>query len=110
VKRNLLVALSCVFVLACSSRPAQIGVDANYVVEVSNPMPHPMNVSLDLGAGEMSALGEVPAGGTRRFEVEDPSTNDIILIATDQSLSMEIRKQVELERGTVSRVILSDDD
>lgn len=110
MRRNLLVALSCVFALACSTRPAQIGVDANYIVEVSNPMPHPMNVSLDLGAGQMSALGEVPAGATRRFEIEDPATNDIVLIATDQGRSHEVRKHVELERGTVSRVILEKDD
>ncbi|HET9438532.1 MAG TPA: hypothetical protein VFO52_00085 [Longimicrobiales bacterium] len=92
---------------ACGARrPAQIGVDANYVLEVTNPTTHAMSVSLDLGANQMSALGSVGAGETKRFEIRDPATNDINLVATDGSGTHTVRKTVELKRGTVARVTL----
>ena len=94
-------------VSACASRPAAIGVDASYVVEVTNPLNHAMSVSMNLGANQMSALGSVAAGATQRFEIRDPSTNDIELIATDGSGSHTIRKSVELKRGVVARVTLN---
>jgi uncharacterized lipoprotein len=98
--------LTILLVAACSSRPAQIGVDANYVIEVTNPTTHAMAVSLDLGANQMSALGSVPAGETKRFEIKDPATNDIKLLATDGTGSHRINKSVELKRGVVARVSL----
>ncbi len=94
-------------VAACASRPAQIGVDANYVIEVTNPASHAMAVSLNLGANQMSALGSVDPGQTKRFEIRDPATNDIELIATDGTGSHKVTKTVELKRGTVARVTLN---
>jgi hypothetical protein len=95
-------------VAACSSRqPAQTGVDANYVVEISNSMPHAMAVSLNLGANQMSALGSVDAGQTKRFEIKDPATNDVELLAVDGSGSHRVTKRVELKRGMVARVTLN---
>jgi hypothetical protein len=100
--------LGILLVAACAGRrPAAIGVDANYVIEVTNPSSHPMAVSLDLGANQMSALGSVPAGATQRFEIRDPATNDINLIATDGTGGHRITKSVELKRGTVARVTLN---
>jgi hypothetical protein len=93
-------------IAACSSRPAQIGVDANYIVEITNPSPHAMAVSLDLGANQMSALGSVGPGETKRFEIRDPATNDINLVASDGSGGHVIRKKVELSRSEVARVRL----
>jgi hypothetical protein len=66
-----------------------------------------MAVSLDLGANQMSALGSVDAGQTKRFEIRDPATNDIILIAADGSGQHRVTKKVELKRGAVSRVTLN---
>ena len=100
--------LGMVLIAACAGRrPAQIGVDANYVIEVTNPTTHAMSVSLDLGANQMSALGSVPAGQTRRFEIRDPATNDINLVATDGTGSHRVTKSVELKRGTVARISLN---
>lgn len=100
--------LGILMIAACSGRrPAQIGVDANYIIEVTNPTAHAMSVSLDLGANQMSALGSVPAGGTQRFEIRDPATNDINLVATDGSGSHRVTKTVELKRGVVARVTLN---
>jgi hypothetical protein len=92
---------------ACASRPAQIGVDANYIVEVTNPSAHAMTVSADLGAGQMAVLGEVPAGGAKSFEIRDPSTNDIQIRATSSDNSHTVTRKVELKRGVVSRVTLN---
>jgi hypothetical protein len=106
--RLLAVLCGLFMVAACSSRqPAQIGVDANYVVEVTNPGAHAMAVSLNLGANQMSALGSVEAGQTKRFEIRDPSSNDIELVAIDGSGSHRVTKRVELKRGTVARVTLN---
>ncbi len=106
--RLLVVLCGVMVVAACAGRrPAQIGVDANYVIEVTNPSPHAMAVSLNLGANQMSALGSVEAGQTKRFEIRDPSTNDIELVATDGTGSHRITKSVELKRGTVARVTLN---
>ena len=106
--RLLVVFCGLMVAAACSGRhPAQVGVDANYVVEVTNPAPHAMAVSLNLGANQMSALGSVEAGQTKRFEIRDPSTNDIELIATDGTGSHRLTKKVELKRGAVARVTLN---
>ena len=108
VNRLLVLLVGVVMVAACAGRrPAQIGVDANYVIEVTNPAPHAMNLSLNLGANQMSALGAVNGGETKRFEIRDPSTNDIELVATDGSGSHTVTKKVELKRGTVARVTLN---
>jgi len=102
------IILIAVVAASCSSRmPAQIGVDANYVIEVTNPATHPMAVSLDLGANQMSALGSVEAGQTKRFEIRDPATNDIYVIGIDSSGQHRTRKKVELKRGTISQVTLN---
>jgi hypothetical protein len=93
--------------VGCARRPAQIGVDANYVIEVTNPSTHAMAVSLDLGANQMSALGSIGPGETKRFDVRDPATNDINLVAVDGSGQHRVTKKVELKRGTVSRVTLN---
>lgn len=100
--------LGVLMIAACSARqPAQIGVDANYIIEVTNPTSHAMSISLDLGANQMSALGSVPAGGRKQFEIRDPATNDINLVATDGTGSHRVTKTVELKRGTVARVTLN---
>lgn len=106
---NKLFFLCCGLLLAagCASRPAQIGVDANYILEVTNPTSHAMAVSLDLGANQMSVLGSVPGGEMRRFEIRDPATNDINLVAVDGSGSHRVTKKVELKRGTVAKVTLN---
>ena len=67
-----------------------------------------MNVSLDMGAGQMAALGEVPAGQTKQFRISNPSTNDVIIKAIDQSNSHTVERRVELARGTVAKVSLKD--
>ena len=94
-------------VSACASRPpAQIGVDANYVLEVTNTTDHQMAVSVDLGSSQTGVLGPVEAGQTKRFEIRDPATNDINLFAVDATKSHQFRKKVELKRGTVARVTI----
>jgi hypothetical protein len=111
MKRGLMQTFSmlvaAVLAAGCASRPAQIGVDANYVIEVTNPSSHAMAVSLDLGGNQMSALGSVDAGQTKRFEIRDPATNDINLIAVDGSGQHRVTKKVELKRGAVARVTLN---
>lgn len=109
--RRLIQTFSIVFATllaaGCATRPAQIGVDANYVIEVTNPSSHAMAVSLDLGANQMSVLGSVAAGETKRFEIRDPATNDINLVAVDGSGQHRVTRKVELKRGAVSRVTLN---
>ena len=91
---------------ACASAPAAIGEDANYQVEVTNPSSHAMTVSANLGAAQMAVLGEIRAGETKRFEIRDPATNDIVLVAATSDNSHRVTKQVELKRGVISRVTL----
>lgn len=90
---------------ACSGKQAQIDGDANYVIEVTNHMPHAMNVSLNLGTG-LTALGAVEPHQTRRFDVRNPGTNDVELIAADQGKTHEVRKKVELSRSAPAKVQL----
>jgi P pilus assembly chaperone PapD len=108
VKRTAIMMFCSLVLFGCASRPATIGTDANYVIEVTNPMPHAMNVSLDMGAGQMAALGEVQPGQTKQFKVSNPSSNDVIIKAIDQGNSHTVEKHVELERGTVAKVLLKD--
>ena len=105
--KRLFLLCGLLLIGACASRPAQIGVDANYIIEITNPSSHTMAVSLDLGANQMSALGAVEAGQTKRFEIRDPATNDINLVAIDGSGGHRVTKKVELKRGTVARVTLN---
>ena len=108
MKRTAILMFCSLVLFGCASRPATIGSDANYVIEVTNPMPHSMNVSLDMGAGQMSALGEVAPGQTKQFQVRNPSSNDVIIKAIDQANSHTVEKHVELARGSVSKVMLKD--
>ena len=109
MKRTAILMLCSLALVACAHRPAVIGSDANYVIEVTNAMPHAMNISLDLGAGQMSALGEVLPGQSKQFEVNNPSSNDVIIKAIDQARSHEVERRVELARGRLSRVSLDTD-
>lgn len=105
--RNWTFVLFLALLSACSSRgPAAIGEDAIYALEISNPNPHLMNVSLNVGTG-MLALGAVEPGQTRRFTVRDPGTNDVLVVATDPSGEHRIEKQVELSRREVAKVTIS---
>ena len=104
LSRVFLSVFGVLLIAACSSRPAAIGVDANYIVEVTNSFNHPMTISANLGAAQMAVLGEVGAGQTKRFEIRDPSTNDIELVASSADNSHRVTRKVELERGVVSRV------
>lgn len=108
MKRTVLAALCCLFMLGACSRnqPAAIGQDANYRLEVTNTLTHPMTVTLDLGAGQHSVLGEVAAGQTMTFEIKDPSTNDITLRAANQASGHTMSERVELSRSKVARVTL----
>jgi len=99
--------LFCALSSACSSRgPAAMGEDATYALEVTNPNSHAMNVSLNVGTGVVS-LGAVEAGQTRRFTVQDPGTNDVLLVATDPSGAHRVEKKIELSRREVAKVTIS---
>ncbi|MGQ0814319.1 MAG: hypothetical protein ACT4O1_07615 [Gemmatimonadota bacterium] len=105
MRRNLLLSFCLILGLsACRTyQPAQVGVDNNYLIDITNSMPHAMNVSLDLGDG-ISALGAIPAGVTRRFELRDHANNKVELIAVDQNGGMEKREEVQLSRSSVAKV------
>ena len=107
MRRNLLLSFLVVFSLAaCSNNPpAQVGVDNNYLIDITNPMPHAMSVSLDVGDG-VSALGQIAAGETRRFELRDHANNKVELIAADASGNEMMRKEVQLSRSQVAKVRL----
>ena len=68
-------------------------------------MPHSMNVSIDMGKG-VQALGAVESNQTRRFEIQNPGTDEIELIAADQDNKVQLRKPVDLDRDQVVRVTL----
>jgi hypothetical protein len=93
---------------ACSIRSdePEVAADPIYVIEVTNRSPHTMAVSLDMGANSVSALGSVEGGQTKRFEVRDPTTNDVLLLATDGTGEHKFRKKFELKNGRVARVNL----
>jgi hypothetical protein len=107
VRRNIFLSCFLAFGLAaCSShRPAVVGLDNNYFIDVTNAMDHPMNVSLDLGGG-VSALGQIEVGQTRRFELRDQMNSKVELIAAQQDGSSEKRREVLLSRTRVAKVLL----
>jgi hypothetical protein len=106
VRRNILLSFCLMLGLsACSGNPpAQVGVDNNYLIDITNTLPHPMNVSLDGGDG-VSALGRINAGETRRFQLRDHANNKVELIAVGPN-GVEKRQEVELSRSQVAKVRL----
>lgn len=104
MRRNILLSFFLIVGLgACSqNRPAQVGVDNNYLIDITNAMPHAMNVSLDVGDG-VSALGQIDAGETKRFELRDHANNKVELIASGPDGEME-RELVQLSRSEVAKV------
>lgn len=101
MRRSILAAFCCTFFMAaCAAHhPAQMGVDANYSLEVTNPTTAPISVQLDMGAGQLSALGEVAAGQTRTFEIRNPSTSEVAVIYSDTNGGNVRREKIQLSRS-----------
>jgi hypothetical protein len=101
------IALSLAVPLgACAGNQLQSEQGASYVLEVQNPMPHPMNVSYSMG-GSVTALGTVAANTTRTFNIPNRGGDEIVVIATDQNNQNRVEKPVDLESHRPARVVLS---
>lgn len=88
------------------ARSAAINQDASYTVVITNPLPHAMNVAVNTGGG-LDVLGLVDAGQTRQFQIRNPLSNDVTIIATGGPQPTEIRKNVELRRSETVQITLS---
>jgi hypothetical protein len=95
-----------VLALAACARSAAINEDASYTIEITNPLPHAMNVAVNTGGG-LDVLGLIDAGQTRQFQIRNPLSNDVTIIATGGPEPTEIRKNVELRRAQTVQITLS---
>jgi hypothetical protein len=100
-----LLASSLLLAGACAGRVPEGGPERTYYLEVENPMPYAMNVSLDIGKG-LQALGSVDANQTRRFTINNPGTDEVKLIAADQGNTHQVQKSIDLDKDQTVRVTL----
>lgn len=109
--RSLLATMVLMTAFACTNRrvDTELQEKGAFYLEVHNPMPHAMKVSFTVGAGEATALGTVQAGATQRFTLATLSNSEIEVIATDMNETHTVRKTVDLERGEVVRVSITQD-
>ena len=96
-----MIVAGCARSVDLSAEPGQ-----SYAVEVVNPMPHPMIVSFDDGAGEQT-LGTVPANGRERWVVAGASGRTVSIIAHDERESHTVRRTVTLVPGETVEVRLT---
>ena len=97
---------TALLIAGCAARvPESGGPERTYYLEVTNSVPHAMNVSIDMGKG-IQALGAVEANQTRRFQIDNPGTDEIEVIAADQENKVQLRKPVDLDRDQVVRITL----
>ncbi|MBX6365206.1 MAG: hypothetical protein IRZ00_15155 [Gemmatimonadetes bacterium] len=80
---------------------------APFTLEVVNPMPHPMNVSYQFGAEAITVLGQVDANATKRFTIPTRGGERIRVVAQAADGSHTVTKEVDLDKGEVTRVTLS---
>jgi len=105
IRRPVVLGFLPIALAACAPRnttpetPAQ---GAQFTVEIVNTMPHPMNVSYELGT-EIAVLGSVDANQTRRFTIPDRGGDEVRLIATDQDQTHQVDGRLDLDSGAVSR-------
>lgn len=108
IRRGGLAAALAVGILmsGCASmRGVSVGSDsaATYAVEVTNTMPHSMNIAWSDG-GEEKALGSVPSGRAERFIVAGATSSRITLTARDANRTHTRTIPVDLVAGTTQRV------
>lgn len=102
----LIVAALIPLIAACGRRVAvESEPGPAYVLEVINPMPHPMIVSYDDGTGT-HLLGTVSANDQGRFVITRPARQQITVIATDEQRTQTVTRPVTLTLGTPAEVTL----
>jgi hypothetical protein len=91
---------------ACASmRGVSVGSDSasTYAVEVSNTMPHAMNITWSDG-GDEKALGSVGSGRVERFIVAGAKSTQITVLARDANRTHSRSIPVTLVAGSTQRV------
>jgi hypothetical protein len=84
-------------------RGVSVGSDSTYAVEVSNTMPHAMNITWSDGGDEKS-LGSVGSGRVERFIVAGAKSTQITLLARDANRTHSRSIPVTLVAGSTQRV------
>jgi len=79
---------------------------AAYEIEVQNTMDSSISVSVDPGSGTLVSLGDVPAGESRTFTINDPPAMSVTVVARAQGGTDDIRRPVQLTQGQVARVTI----
>jgi hypothetical protein len=74
----------------------------DFVLEVTNPMPHAMNVIYWVG-GSQTTLGAVPANGTRTFQLPNRGDDSVRLTATDDAKTHTVDETLDLDPGQTIR-------
>ena len=77
-----------------------------YQIEVQNTMDTSISVSVDPGSGTLVSLGDVPAGGTQTFTINDPPAMGVTVVARAQGGTDDIRKSVQLVQGEAVKVTI----
>jgi hypothetical protein len=102
---NAVMAVGFLLSGCASMRGVSVGSDssATYAVEVTNTMPHSMNIAWSDG-GEEKTLGSVGSGRAERFIVAGAKSSQITLTARDANRTHSRTIPVDLVAGTTQRV------
>jgi hypothetical protein len=107
VGRRYILAGLAVVLAACSPSAArdtaQPAAAPEYWIEVQNTLSEPITISADVGLSSIVALGEVAAGATQRFRINEPQAERIRVIAR-RANDTDITQQVELRAGQTVQV------
>jgi len=102
--RSTVLAFTILALGACAPRatqePAVTG--APLILEVHNAMPHPMNISYEIG-GAVTALGQVNADQTKRWELPNQGGDEVTLFATDEGKTHRVDTTMDLDHDQVNR-------
>ena len=79
----------------------------SYDIEIVNPTEHQLNVTLDAGAAQVTALGAIQPGETLRYRIQDPYVLDVEIVAVTPDQSMRIVERETLEAGAFNVVTLT---
>jgi hypothetical protein len=80
--------------------------DASFGLEIENPFPHTMSITYKIGDA-ITVLGEVESGQTVRYTIPNRGADLIELTASDPSNAHVIRRLVDLDKGKVVRITLT---
>lgn len=109
IRSTLMLLVVALTLGACTARNEPVADNGPYFLEIVNPLPVAADVSYNLGAGTVTALGRVEANDTERFTIRGTYDDEISVVATSPDDRILMRELLELREGEVVRLVLEDE-